>query len=87
MCSWSFSWLALLLLLGVIMAVAGLIGKPAAYAIGLALVVSPLLSYGAQLARDFITTPSQKALAAGHGYFNLAADRALADAIVATRRK
>jgi hypothetical protein len=69
--------------LGLIMAVVGLIGKPATYGIGLALVASPLLSLSAQFARDFVTTPSQSALEAGHGYFNRAADRALAVAIVA----
>jgi len=70
-------------LLGAIMAVVGLIEKPATYRIGLALVASPFLLYGAQFARDFVTTPGRSALEAGHGYFNRAADRALAVAIVA----
>ena len=70
-------------LAGLIMGVVALIRKPAAYVIGLILLASPPLTFGINFVTAFVTTPSDEAQEAGHGYFTGAADRALADAIVA----
>jgi hypothetical protein len=87
--SGEFAGLAVFVLLvitglaGLIVGVVALIRKPVAYAIGLALMAWPPLLYGIQFITEFVTTPSNEAREAGHGYFTSAADRALADAIVA----
>jgi len=61
----------------------GVLGKPAAYGVGLTLAVVPPLGYTGQIVGDFLTTPSQREQEAGRGYFSTPADRALADAVVA----
>jgi hypothetical protein len=69
-------------ILGGAMAAVSITRRPLAYGAGLALAIAlPLLySHLYPLGRE---TPSNEALQAGHGYFRLAADQALADAIVA----
>jgi Ankyrin repeat len=69
-------------ILGGAMTVIALTRNPVAYGIGLALAIALPLLYGNlyPLGRE---TPTDEALQAGHGYFRRAADRALADAIVA----
>jgi ankyrin repeat protein len=47
------------------------------------LVVAAPMSYVIRFVTEFVTTPSDEALEAGHGYFTVRAERALADAIVA----
>jgi Ankyrin repeat len=76
-------FLAMALLLAVIMVGAALIRRPVAYGIGLALVIWPPVYWIGQYVGQWATTPSESSLAAGHGYFAGAAERALADAIVA----
>lgn len=69
-------------LLGAAMTAVTMTRKPAAHGIGLALAIALPLLY-ANLYPLGRATPSDEALRAGHGYFRRAADRALADAIVA----
>src|SRR5579859_7207210 len=75
-----YDWLVEFLFLGIIALVAAMMGivalirNPLAYGIGLALAAAPLLYYGGEFVRIFVTTPSEKALEAGHGYFKNAAD-------------
>jgi len=69
--------------LGAITVIVAFIRNGVAYGIGLALAVVPPLYFGSRVVGDFVTTPSGKALEAGHGYFTAPAERALADAIVA----
>jgi len=76
-------FLAAILLLGMVMVGVALIRRPAAYWIGLALVIWPPVYWAAQYFGQWATTPSESSLAAGHGYFPGAPERALADAIVA----
>ena len=78
--------LALAVPLVVIVLVVALIRKPVAYGIGLVLVSLPLVSFVTEQARDAaarMAAPSEADLNAGRGYFKDAADRALAEAIVA----
>jgi len=78
--------LALAVPLVVVVLVVALIRKPVAYGIGLVLVSLPLLTFVSEQARDAaarMAAPSDADLNAGRGYFKDAADRALADAIVA----
>lgn len=72
-----------ILLLGVIMVGVALIRRPVAYWIGLALVVWPPVYWAAAYVGPWVMTPAESSLAAGHGYFEGAPERALADAIVA----
>jgi hypothetical protein len=80
---------ALLVLFGLALAIVGvvaLIRRPAAYAIGLALLAVPPLWWATQLLGNFAsyaTAPSPDALRDGRGYFGEPPDRALAAAIVA----
>ena len=76
-------FLAIILLLGVIMIGVALIRRPVAYGFGLALVIWPPLYWAGQYFGQWVTTPSESSLAAGHGYFPGAPEQALADAIVA----
>ncbi len=69
-------------LLGGAMTVIALTRNPVAHGCGLALAIALPLLYG-DLYPLGRATPSDDALRAGHGYFRRAADRALADAIVA----
>ncbi|HVH81168.1 MAG TPA: ankyrin repeat domain-containing protein [Stellaceae bacterium] len=75
--------LALLVIAGVIVGIVALIRNPVAYAIGLALMVWPPLTFGIKSVTEFVTTPSTASLEAGYGYFTGRAERALADAVVA----
>ena len=75
--------LGFIVVLGAIMGGVALIRNPVAYGIGLALALVPPLYYGSRFVEDFVTTPSEESLEAGHGYFKGAANRAVADAIVA----
>ena len=72
-----------ILLLGVIMGGVALIRRPVAYWIGLALVIWPPVYWLAAYVGPWVMTPAESSLAAGHGYFQGAPERALADAIVA----
>ena len=78
-----FALLLIVGLAGLITGVVALIRNPVAYAIGLLLLVTPPLIFGINTVTDFVTTPSDEALEAGHGYFTGTPERALADAIVA----
>jgi len=69
-------------LLGFAMMLVALTRKPIAHGIGLALAIALPLLYG-NLYPLGRATPGAEALQVGHGYFRRAADRALADAIVA----
>lgn len=69
-------------LLGGAMTVVAMYRHPAVHAIGLALAIALPLLYARLYPLDR-PTPNDDALRAGHGYFRLAADQALADAIVA----
>jgi hypothetical protein len=71
------------LVLGLIMLTVALVPNRVVHGIALALVVAPPLLIAARVGFVFAMTPSAEALAAGHGYFKGAANRALADAIVA----
>ncbi len=75
--------LAMIVLLGAVMAAVALIRRPAAYWVGLALVAWPPAYYAMQYLTELAQTPGAAALAAGHGFFDGAAEGALADAIVA----
>src|SRR5262245_14283480 len=76
-------FLAMIVLLGVVMVGVALIRRPWAYGLGLALVVWPPVYWATQYFGQWAMTPSESSLAAGHGYFPGAPERALADAIVA----
>lgn len=76
-------FLGMIVLLGVVMLGMALIRRPVAYGIGLALVIWPPVYWAVQYVGQWAATPSESSLAAGHGYFSGASERALADAIVA----
>ena len=75
--------LGVLGILGAIVLAIALIRHRVAYGIGLVLLAAPPLLLGAHVLVDMARTPSNASLDAGHGYFSTAADRTLADAIVA----
>jgi hypothetical protein len=75
--------LAMAVLLGAVMLGVALIRRPVAYGIGLALAIGPPVYWAVQYVGQWAATPSESSLAAGHGYFRGAPERALADAIVA----
>jgi hypothetical protein len=77
------AFLAMIVLVGAIMVGVALIRRPMAYGVGLALVIWPPVYWTGQYFTQWATTPSASSLAAGHGYFPGAPERALADAIVA----
>jgi hypothetical protein len=60
-----------------------LIRRRWAYWVGLALAIWPPLYWAVEYVGPWVMTPGESSLAAGHGYFSGAPERALADAIVA----
>jgi hypothetical protein len=78
--------LAIVVCLAVVIAIIAAIRTQTAYGFGLALVCVPVLWYASVSLQDFgqrLAAPSIADQEAGRGYFSTAADRALADAIVA----
>jgi hypothetical protein len=74
---------AIACVLAVIMLIFALVRNRVVRAIALVLVAAQPVSWGIDSGLLYLRTPSDEALAAGHGYFSRPADRALADAIVA----
>ena len=72
-----------ILLLGGTMTAVAMYRHPAVHAIGLAVAIGVPLLYAGLYPLDRPTLDDDAAARAGHGYFRLAADQALADAIVA----